>query len=240
MIQRTWVIIGATSIIAEEFAHVVAKNGHSLRLVGRDKEQLEIKSKDIKLRYQVPCEVVVMDMLQPADVLLSVLDSSKQELDLFIAHSDFTNNAHLNNESIVKLIHVNIVSTTLLINAYLNSSQQQHNMIFLSSVAACRGRAKNSLYGASKAAIEVYLEGLQQEANENQHITVARLGFIDTQQTFGVPGIFYAAPPSACAKACWQALHKNKRRFYYPGFWRAIMAVITYLPFFVYKKMRSV
>ena len=63
MIQRTWVIIGATSIIAEEFAHVVAKNGHSLRLVGRDKEQLEIKSKDIKLRYQVPCEVVVMDML---------------------------------------------------------------------------------------------------------------------------------------------------------------------------------
>ena len=97
--------------------------------------------------------------------------------------------------------------------------QKQHTILYLSSVAACRGRAKNSLYGASKTAIEIYLQGLQQAATKQQHITIARLGFIDTKQTYGVPGIFYAAPPKECAEACWKAIKRKKRLFYFPKFW---------------------
>lgn len=237
MTHRTWVILGATSIIAEEFAHLVAKAGHHVRLVGRDHDQLDIIAKDIELRYQVPCEIVVMEMTVQAEQLLTLLNQGDHELDLFIAHSDFTGNSDLNPLSITKLIEVNILATTLLIHAYLSSNQTQHNLFYLSSVAACRGRSKNSLYGASKAAIEVYLQGLQQAASEMQHIIIARLGFIDTKQTYGLPGIFYAAPPKDCAKACWKAIKRKKRLFYYPGFWRAIMAIITRLPFFIYKKM---
>ena len=239
MTIRTWVILGATSIIAEEFARLAAAKGHHLRLVGRDHEQLNIIAKDIELRYQVPCDRVIIDMTEEADKLLTILNQSDNEIDLFIAHSDFTENKDLNPISISKLIEINVLATTLLIHAYLNTQQKEHNLIYLSSVAACRGRAKNSLYGASKAAVEVYLQGLQQSASKHQHITIARLGFIDTKQTYGLPGIFYAAPPRDCAKACWKALNRKKRLFYYPGFWRAIMAIITRLPFFIYKKMGS-
>ncbi|RUR18859.1 SDR family NAD(P)-dependent oxidoreductase [Legionella sp. km535] len=240
MSERTWVIIGATSIIAEEFAHCAAKDGNALRLVGRDQEQLNLIAKDIELRYHVPCTVEIMDMMQSTSNLLTVLKPDAQELDLFIAQSDFAGNNHLTVESITQLVQVNILATTLLIQAYLERSQSRHHLLFLSSVAACRGRAKNSLYGGSKAAIEVYLEGLQQSAQQNQHITIARLGFIDTRQTFGLPGIFYAAPPKECAKACWKALHKNKRMIYFPKFWRAIMAIMTRIPFVLYKRMGSV
>lgn len=239
MKQRTWVIIGATSIIAEQFAHLAAQAGCNLRLVGRNKAQLELIAEDIMLRYQVGCEVMCINIIGADDKLITTLKPDENELDLFLAHSDFTDNNHLNHESISQLIKTNILATTLLINDYLFLKQNQHHIVYLSSVAACRGRAKNSLYGASKAAIEVYLQGLQQAATPNQHISIARLGFIDTRQTYGLSGIFYAAPPQACAKACWKAIKNNKRMFYFPGFWRILMAIITRLPFFLYKKINQ-
>jgi short-subunit dehydrogenase len=240
MTQRTWVILGATSIIAEKFAHIAAQAGHRLRLIGRQAEQLNLIAQDIQLRYQIPCELFVMDMTAEPTTLLTVLNKSEQELDLFIAHSDFTENDQLNPQSIQQLIQVNIQATALLINAYLNTTQTQHHLLYLSSVAACRGRAKNSLYGATKACIEVYLQGLQQAASYSQQITIARLGFIDTRQTYGQPGIFYASSPKTCAQACWDALHKRKRLIYHPFFWRGIMALMRNMPFFIYKKMGSV
>ncbi|MCW8469190.1 SDR family NAD(P)-dependent oxidoreductase [Fluoribacter gormanii] len=237
MTQRTWVILGATSIIAEKFAHIAAQSGHQLLLVGRQQKQLDLIANDIKLRYQVSCDVLVLDLIEQVNDLLAVFKKENRELDLLIAHSDFTDNDHLNIETISQLIKVNILTTTLLIHTYLSRQQKEYNLLFLSSVAACRGRAKNSLYGASKANIEIYLQGLQQAASSNQHITIARLGFIDTKQTYGIPGIFYAAPPDGCAQACWNALIHKKRMFYYPYFWKIIMGIITRLPFFVYKKM---
>jgi short-subunit dehydrogenase len=235
MTTRTWVILGATSIIAEHFAHLVAQSGDNLRLVGRDRSQLEIIAQDIQLRYQISCEIIIIDMAKQDSQLLTVLNSKDQELDLFIAHSDFTENNNLNAQSITQLIEVNILATSLLIHTYLNMNQKKHNLIYLSSVAACRGRFKNSLYGGSKAAIETYLQGLQQAASENQNLLIARLGFIDTKQTYGVPGVFYAAPTQDCAKACWKALKQKKRLIYFPFFWRIIMGVVTRIPFFLFK-----
>lgn len=240
MKPRTWIILGATSIIAEKFAHLAAAAGHSLRLVGRDQQQLEIITQDIQLRFHIPCTYIVVPTNGLTTQLTTILKQEESELDLLIAHSDFTENDALNPTTISQLIETNILNTTLLIHAYFNATQKQHNLLYISSVAACRGRSKNSLYGASKAAIEVYLQGLQQGATTNQHITIARLGFIDTKQTYGLPGIFYAAPPEGCAKACWKAISRKKRMFYYPAFWRAIMYLITHLPFFIYKKMGKI
>ncbi len=240
MTPRTWIILGATSIITEKFAHLAAAAGFSLRLVGRDQEQLEIITQDIQLRFQVPCTYIMIQTNELASQLATIIKQENSELDLLIAHSDFTENDGLNPTTMTQLIETNILSTALLIHAYLNLPQKQHNLLYMSSVAACRGRSKNSLYGASKAAIEIYLQGLQQGATTNQHIAIARLGFIDTKQTYGLPGIFYAAPPEDCAQACWKAINRKKRMFYYPAFWRAIMYVITRLPFFIYKKMGKI
>ena len=237
MSKRTWVILGATSIIAKEFAHLVAQSGSALLLVGRHQPQLATIAADITLRYQVHCDVITADFANDINQLIKILEHHKN-IDLFIAHSLMLNNDKLNSKTIAELVNVNITSTAQLIDAYWHKKQTEHRLVFLSSVAACKGRAKNSLYGASKAAIEIYLQGLQQAASPKQHITIARLGYIDTHMTYGEPGIFYASPPKACAKACWSALKANKRMVYHPFFWRFIMALITHLPFSIYKKMR--
>lgn len=240
MTKKTWMILGATSIIANEFAHLVAAAGHSLILVGRDTLQLDVIADDLTLRHRVACEVLTADLSEDIRGLLKTIQTMEQELSLFIAHSFIVENNQLNPPAISLLVKTNILSTVQVIHTYMNKQQSEHQLLFLSSVAACRGRARNSFYGASKAAVEIYLEGLQQEAGPSTTITVARLGFIDTVQTYGMPGVFYASPPKACAKACWDNLHRKKRRFYHPGFWRFLMTVIKYMPFFVYRRMGSV
>jgi short-subunit dehydrogenase len=236
MKQRTWVILGATSIIAEEFAECVAREGNSLLLVGRNKTQLDIISTNITLRHAVHCDVLPIDLSNNIHPLLIQL-KHLNNIDLFIAHSVMLNNDKLNDNNIAELININVTNTIRLIHAYWHKKQTQHRLLFISSVAAERGRSKNSLYGASKAAVEVYLEGLQQTASSHQHITIARLGYIDTHTTYGQPGIFYASPPKACALACFRALQSKKRRIYHPFFWHFIMSIITHLPFIIYKRM---
>ena len=239
MNDRTWMILGATSVIAEEFARLAAQAGHSLILVARNTDQLAIIAADIRLRYQVNCEILFTDFAVDFSELMRLLQHHPEEIDLFIAYSSIVLNSALDQEKINELVQVNVHSTVQLIHIYIHKQQTQHRLIFLSSVAACRGRAKNSLYGGSKAAIEIYLEGLQQSASDSLQITIARLGFIDTAQTFGLPGVFYASPPQACAKACWKASYAKKRLIYHPFFWRWLMGVITRLPFVLYKKMGS-
>ena len=236
--KTTWVILGASSIIAEEFAHLAAIEGHALILVGRDAPQLEIIANDISLRYRVACGIIHCDFSNDIEGLVQQLQNIPDELALFIAASVIIENDQLSALAIKTLINVNILSITQIIHGFMQKTQSSHRLLFFSSVAASRGRAKNSLYGASKAAIEVYLQGLQQSASASQHITIARLGFIDTAQTFGLPGIFYASPPKACAKACWKAVKKNKPLIYHPFFWRYIMAIIASLPFMLYKHLK--
>lgn len=237
MTIKTWVILGATSIIAEEFAHLAAQAGCTLLLVARNQTQLEVISADLRLRYHIQCDYLVADFAGDLTHVTEVLSQHPNELALFIAYSHIVQNDALDNRTIEDLININVLSTVQLINSYFHKPQTTHQLLFLSSVAACRGRAKNSLYGSSKATIEIYLEGLQQAAENKTQITIARLGFIDTAQTYGLEGIFYASPPKACAEACWRATKKGKRLFYHPFFWRYIMAIIRCLPFFLYKKM---
>lgn len=236
MKQRTWVILGASSVIAEEFARLAAKAGHRILLVGRDKPQLDIIAADISLRYHVHCDVILADFASDISQLLHIIEHQKN-IDLFIGYSRQYNNDNLNNKTIQELTQINITSTIQLIHAYWHKKQKEHHLLFVSSVSACRGRAKNSLYGASKAAIEIFLQGLQQSAGPHQHISIARLGFIDTHATYGRKGIFYASPAKACAKACWQAIKNKKRCFYHPWFWFIIMTIIRHIPFFVYRRM---
>ncbi len=235
---KTWLITGATSIIAQEFARLAAKSGCNLLLLARNADELAIIASDLQLRYQIQCTVVVIDFSENINSKIHDLMLEDHELSVFIAHSLTMDNQNLTPEKINALIQTNITSTVQLIHAYFSKKQTTHELIFLSSVAGCRGRAKNSLYGASKKAIEVYLEGLQQHAKPHEHITIARLGFIDTPQTYGLPGVFYASPPKSCAKACWQACVQKKRMIYHPFFWKYIMEIIKQLPFILYQRLK--
>lgn len=237
MKPRTWIILGATSIIAEWFARLAAQAGHQIVLAARNEPQATLIANDLRLRYQTHCEVLPVDFSKDITPLFERINQP-EEIDLFIAQSLMLNNDQLTPDKIAQLIQINVTRTCQLIHVYLHKTQNRHHVLFLSSVAAGRGRAKNSLYGASKAAVEVYLQGRQQSAPSNQIITIAKLGFIDTKSTYGQPGIFYASPPKRCAKACWNAILSRKRQITHPSFWRFILLILKNMPFFIYRKLK--
>jgi short-subunit dehydrogenase len=235
--SRTWLIIGATSILAQEFAHLAVSKGHSLVLVGRNAQALQQLQVDYQLRYKMDCHVLVVNLETQYKEVVEYIQNSATDVDLFICHSVINDNHELNPPLINKMINTNVTSTIQIVHAYLQKKQSHRNLIFISSVAAVRGRGKNSLYGASKAAVEVYLQGMQQINTNNCRIAIIRMGYIDTKSTFGKTGVFYAAPPKKAARYCWKALSKNKKLSYYPAFWVMLMWIIKKLPFFLYKKL---
>lgn len=127
---RTWLILGATSVIAEEFAHLAAQAKQKLILVGRNLEQLEIIAANIRLRHQVNCELFFTDFSGDISPLLEFLQRKSNELDLFIAQSAILQNNELSLKTIEDIIHTNVLSTLQLIHIYLQKPQSQHRLFF--------------------------------------------------------------------------------------------------------------
>ena len=72
-------------------------------------------------------------------------------------------------------------------------AQQYGSLILLSSVAGLRGRRDNYVYGASKAALDAFGEGLQQRlSNSGVKVLIARPGYVRSRMSAGVPAAPFA------------------------------------------------
>jgi NAD(P)-dependent dehydrogenase (short-subunit alcohol dehydrogenase family) len=111
-------------------------------------------------------------------------------------------------------------------------------VVALGSVAGDRGRLKNYVYGAAKAGLHAYLQGLRARLfRKGVHVATIKPGFVDTAMTWGLPGLFLVASPEAIAAACLDAAAKKRDVVYAPGFWWGIMTIIRHIPERIFKKL---
>jgi len=100
-----------------------------------------------------------------------------------------------------------------------------------SSVAGERGRKPVVLYGAAKAGLSRYLEGLDHRFRARGLRTVCvKPGFVRTSMTEGLPAPPFAGDAQAVAPAVLRAIERGQPVVYVPGIWRWIMLVIRLLP----------
>src|SRR4029077_14251841 len=79
----------------------------------------------------------------------------------------------------------------------------------LSSVPGDRGRRSNYIYGAAKAGLTVFLQGLRNRLfASGVTVTTIKPGFVDTPMTWGRPGVFLVASPRAAARSIVKAVLK--------------------------------
>lgn len=233
MSKRTLLIIGATSIIAQEYAKLALANNYEIILAARNKEQTDTIASDLSLRFATNVKTLIFDAQHNLTPLINFIQEFPGELDIVLMQAVMMRNEDLNYEIIDAMLAVNVNSITKAIYTYWQRKQKNKNILYISSFAAVRGRAKNSLYGASKVFVETYLQGLKQEASSQDKITIARLGYIDTKQTYALKSIIKKAPPKDCARSLFLAAQKGKFKIYYPFFWRFIMGAIKCMPNFV-------
>ena len=108
-----------------------------------------------------------------------------------------------------------------------------------SSVAGDRGRKPTLLYGAAKAGLSAYLEGLDHKYRSAGLKTVCvKPGFVRTGMTDGLKAPPFAGEPDEVAKIVVDAIDRGTPMVYAPAAWGAVMGVIKRLPRFVMRKIQ--
>jgi NAD(P)-dependent dehydrogenase (short-subunit alcohol dehydrogenase family) len=242
---RYWLILGASSTISRAFARQVAARGASVILAGRDIDDLMAGVDDLTARG-VNASGVVFDATDRA-THHHVADFCRQhvpagQLDILLAFASMPDQVAMEQNPDLAIAQIEATYTgavaILLTLAPLVEEAKQGSIVVMSSISGDRGRVKNYIYGSSKAGLTTFAAGLRARMlRANVTVTTVKPGFLDTQMTWGLPGIFLAASPDAIAAAMLKASLKHTDSFYFPKFWALIMLVIKSIPERLFKRL---
>ena len=100
------------------------------------------------------------------------------------------------------------------------------------------GRKPSVIYGAAKAGLQSYLEGLDHRwATQGLHVLDVRPGFVHTGMTAGLAAPPFAGDPEVVARDVVAALDARKPVLYTPFPWGWILRVVRNLPRFVMRRV---
>jgi len=238
-------IIGATSAIAEATARRFAQRGERLYLLSRDRERLDALAKDLTIRG---AESVSYDTFDASDfdrhpALLNTAVDALGGLDIvLIAHGTLPDQQACERSFARTLqeLNTNALGTLSLLTDLANRLEQQGHgtLAVISSPAGDRGRQSNYVYGAAKAMVSVFCQGLRNRlCKRGVHVLTIKPGFVDTPMTAEFKKGLLWAQPEQIAVGIEKAIRKRKNTVYLPWFWAPIMLVIKHIPEPIFKRM---
>lgn len=232
-------LLGATHGMGRALARRIAERGERIFLLGRDAESLAHSARDLEARgAPAPVGHARCDLLEPAgfEAALDAADRALGGFDTLIVTAGlFATQEALEADAARRgaLLAANFANTVQLCEAARVRllARGGGTLCVFSSVAGDRARKPVVLYGASKAGLSHYLEGLDHRfrAQGLRSITV-KPGFVRTGMTEGLPVPPFAGDPDAVAARVLRAIDRGTPVVYAPPIWRAVMALIRQLP----------
>ncbi len=111
------------------------------------------------------------------------------------------------------------------------ASQRHGTVVVLSSVAGYRTRGDNHVYGAAKAGLDGFAQGLSQRLhNSGVDVLIVRPGFVHTRMTAGMEAAPFSVSAAQVADDVVAALNKGRAIAWSPGKLKWIMGIIRHLP----------
>jgi decaprenylphospho-beta-D-erythro-pentofuranosid-2-ulose 2-reductase len=237
------VIFGATSAIAAEVAAIHAARGDALHLVARDHAKLEALA--ARLARAAP-QTTGADFDDPracTALVGEVLGRSGGADVALIAHGwlgEQQKSEHDWDEA-ERIIRTNFTSAVALLIPLANHFEATSGgrLGVLTSVAGERGRPRNYTYGASKAALSVYLQGVRSRLYPaGVAVTNLKLGPVDTPMTQEHPKNLLFARPDAVARDIVAAMDARRAEVFVPRRWAAIMPIVRNTPEALFQRLR--
>jgi short-subunit dehydrogenase len=237
--SRIVAIFGATSDIAAAVARRCAEAGDSLVLVGRNEAGLVAQAADAATRGAAAVNVRLADFADLAAlpaVAAAAWDVFGRIDVALIAYGTPADQAAAEQEAkaAAAVLRVNFESPVLLIGELSRrfEARGRGTIAAISSVAGDRGRRSNHFYGAAKAGLQTYLEGLRHRLHA-AGVTVLdiRPGFVASKMTAHQKqsGPLWATPDRVAGDIV-AAIGRRRAVLYTPWFWRLVMAVVRALP----------
>ena len=242
--RQTWLVLGASSSVARAFARVAAGDGADVILAGRDFDDMQRTAEDLSIRTGREVDVLSFDAedIRSHDAFVADVARRAQFLNVFLAFGAMPEQEEIDADLTLaeRSIAVNYTGAVSVLHRLVPvlEGQGAGHVVVLSSVAGDRGRLKNYVYGSAKAGLNAYLQGLRARLfRKGVSVTTVKPGFMDTDMTWGLEGMFLVASPEQAARACLSAGKKRRHVVYVPFFWWGIMNIIRHIPEFIFKKM---
>lgn len=240
------VLLGATSGMGRALSRLLAARGDRLFLLGDVVESLKMSARDLEIHGAPgPVETAYCDLLQPA-TFAPAIDQAARELDgfdtvvvtagLFATQNELENDPQL----AARVLAADFTNTVL----FCEEARKRllatggGTLCAFSSVAGDRGRKPVILYGAAKAGLSHYLEGLDHKFRSCGLKTVCvKPGFVKTRMTIGMKPPPFAGEPEAVSRRVLRAIDHGWPEVYAPWPWRWVMGMIRRLPRLVMRKI---
>jgi decaprenylphospho-beta-D-erythro-pentofuranosid-2-ulose 2-reductase len=240
-------VVGATRGMGRAVVRLLAERGDAVALLGRDAAELETSARDLSARgARGTIATGHLDLAEPTG-FSAALDGGDQALGgldtLVVTAGDFAVQDALERDAarLGRLLDVNFTATAVLcqLAAERFAARGGGTVCAFSSVAGDRARRSNYLYGASKAGLSAFLEGLGLAyADRHVRVVCVRPGFVRTGMTAGLPVPPFAGKPDDVARVVVRALDRGTPVVYAPPIWRWVMLPIRVLPRAMMRRVR--
>ena len=233
------VVIGATSSIAEHCCRLwVTAAPVELVLIARDAPKVEKIAADLRVRSPTSTVTTIQGDLLDRTFIQSVVDGAVTTgpVDIaLIAHGWMPDNqVGLDLATCEQILDVNAVSPVLFAEAFAAHFVKagRGTIAVIGSVAGDVTRRANYLYGASKALLTRYAQGLDHRLiGTGVKVVLIKPGPTDTAMTAQLKAQGRRmAPVEDVARATVDGIRRGKPVVYTPLVWQLIMLIVRHIP----------
>jgi NAD(P)-dependent dehydrogenase (short-subunit alcohol dehydrogenase family) len=243
-VPKRIVILGALSAIAEQAARLWAGERAHLVLAGRDAARLDAVAADLRLRGASIHVVAANLAADGAERDLAAMAEQLGGVDIvLLAYGVLGEHKVMEADRAAarRLLETDFVSAAAwcLEAAELLERQRHGTLIVIGSVAGDRGRASNYIYGAAKGGLGILVQGIAHRlARHGARAILIKPGLVDTPMTasFGDKGLLWSNPETIAAAIVRAGDGGLLPVRYAPWFWRWIMAVIRFVPAYIFHR----
>lgn len=240
------VILGATSEIAQQVQRVLAEQHKEMLLVARSADRLRSVAADLRVRgakqvVEYACDLA--DVSQHAEMISFAQEKFPGFDGVLVAYGTLLPQEKCRHSVELSLSEwqTNFTSAAALLTLFADILERRGSgcIATITSVAGDRGRSSNYVYGAAKAAMNVFLQGLRGRLHaSNVRVLTIKPGPVKTPMTADMPqGKLFADPVKVAGDICRSMEDGSEETLYTPTRWRYIMAAINLVPETIFKRL---
>lgn len=241
------VVIGASNGLGRSLAELLASKGHPLVLASRSAEELNLLANHLRIKYEVsataiPIDLAKVDTNQAAAFVNDCFAVVPAITQVYITAGiiDDRDKGESSTLYLDQLMQVNCYGVSYMLNAFGQKLKDTDaNIAVVSSIAAIRPRGANIAYSASKVALEYMVLGLRHHWSDKPlRLQIYRAGYMNTALSRGKKLKLPIAETADVAKLMYRNRSKNFGIRYVPAFWWPISLMLSWMPWFMYKKLK--